>query len=70
MVYLTDLSILTPGPQFWSQSIFELVRLTPPSFIPKALADLRLNHHFLVFSAISLGGNILHRYSSSLNHSK
>ena len=61
MVYLTDFLILIQGPQFWSQSIFELVHLTPPSLVPKALADLPLNYHFLAFSAFSLGANILQR---------
>ena len=50
------------GPEFWTQSFFELLNVNAPSFIPKILADLPLNYHFLVFSAVSLGANILQRY--------
>jgi len=52
------------GPEFWSQTIFDLIPIDPPFFFPKILADLPLNYHFLVFSAISLGANII---QSSLN---
>jgi len=50
------------GPEFWSQTIFDLLPFNAPSFIPKILADLPLNYHFLVFSAVSLGANIIQRY--------
>jgi ethanolaminephosphotransferase len=51
------------GPEFWSQSIFDLIKINAPSFVPKILADLPLNYHFLVFSSLSLGYNILQRYT-------
>jgi len=52
------------GPAFWTQSFFELINMDAPSFVPKILADLPLNYHFLVFSGTSLGANILQRYES------
>jgi ethanolaminephosphotransferase len=42
--------------------MFDLIHITPPSFIPQILANLPLNYHFLVFSSVSLGANIIQRY--------
>jgi len=56
---------LMTGPEFWSQTIFDLIHIDAPFFVPKILADLPLNYHFLVFSSLSLGYNILQRYFSS-----
>lgn len=50
------------GPEFWLQSIPELLNISTPPFIPKFLADLPLNNHFLVFSAFGLGANIIQRF--------